>query len=155
MGPTLEECVEFMDLVQRRCEEAWERTDPFSRGIGVRWRIHDDYPHFAKPRGYAVCFHREPDFCEIWFAPKLAAAARSRQDAIIRHELAHALDFMIPSIDLTVIADKLRKQILPRTPERRADALAYAIWGDTIRYDKDEVQTLGKGVDLRPAHLGL
>jgi len=41
------------------------------------------------------------------------------------------------------------------TPERYADAVAQGIWGDTILYDDEDVQSLSEGVTLRPRRLGL
>jgi hypothetical protein len=44
---------------------------------------------------------------------------------------------------------------LPSTPERRADAIAEAVWRTKLKYDADTVQSTRYGCSPRPAHLGL
>ena len=60
----------------------------------------------------------------------------------------------LKSTGITALAKRLRYP-MPTTPERRADEIAYLVWGDRIRYDTDTVQSLCRGVSPRPARLGL
>lgn len=75
-------------------------------------------------------------------------------DAVIRHELGHVLDFFVFGQDLEDWA-RARGVDLPYTAERRADAIALALWGDVILYDDELVQSLTQGVTPRPTILGL
>ncbi|MAH47891.1 hypothetical protein CMI37_18865 [Candidatus Pacearchaeota archaeon] len=45
---------------------------------------------------------------------------------------------------------------LPRQElgELRADAIAHAVWGMPLHYDKDTVQSTCCGTAFRPSHLG-
>lgn len=106
---------------------------------------------FPKKRNYAYCtnpefgeqFGAEQGCCVIVVAPKILNADPPRVLGLLMHELGHAVDFLVT----------------PDHPnhgsERRADALAQAIWGIPIRYDGDTVQSTCCGVHPRPAHLGL
>jgi len=82
-------------------------------------------------------------------APKLERQSDDRIRALIRHELGHAVEALYA---YSTIHRRTGIPIL--TPERYADAIAESIWGDTLRYDADDVQTLGEGVSPRPRRLG-
>lgn len=82
-------------------------------------------------------------------APKLNKQSEDRIRALIRHELGHAVEALYA---YSTVERRIGVPIL--TPERYADAVARGIWGDTIRYDADDVQTLGRGVSPRPRRLG-
>ena len=82
-------------------------------------------------------------------APKLERQSNDRIRALIRHELGHAVEALYA---YSTVERRIGVPIL--TPERYADAVARGIWGDTIRYDADDVQTLGEGVSPRPRRLG-
>ena len=112
-----------------------------------------DYEHFQKPRGFGVTFI-EPGVCHMRFAYKLADAQLHRADAIIRHELGHVVDALVPARRLDAWAKK-RGVPLARTVEVRADDIAHAIWGTKLKYDKDTVQSTLYGRAKRPKHLGL
>lgn len=89
--------------------------------------------------------------CTVFIAPKLiepekplpgnrgdrtqALALAHRQRGILMHELAHA---------------SLLQHGNDTHTEREADALAEKLWGHTIFYDEDGVQTTGHGVSPRP-----
>jgi hypothetical protein len=77
-----------------------------------------------------------------------------RVDGVIRHEIGHVLDLTIPAAHMDRWAFS-RGVALPQTPERRADAIAHAVWNSPIAYDRDMVQTTGRGTCPRPVHLGL
>ena len=83
---------------------------------------------------------------------KIASADRAK--AVIRHEIGHALDFLLPRHEVDSIF--LSRGFDPiSTPERRADKLAEIIWDQPIYYDDQLVQSLSKGIKPRPKHLGL
>lgn len=83
-------------------------------------------------------------------APKLNKQSDDRIIALIRHELGHAVEALYA---YSTVERRIGVPIL--TPERYADAVAEAIWGDTIWYDADDIQTLERGVSPRPRRLGL
>jgi hypothetical protein len=123
--------MDFYRLFQKRRKEVAEaRPD-------LRITLHIGKPsEFPKTRDYAYCAWNGHT-CEIVFAPKIEKEAKATQDALIRHELAHA---MLTSADL------------PHS-ERECDAVAEEFWGDPIYYDPDDVQTLESGTRPRPRHL--
>ena len=82
---------------------------------------------FPAKRDYAYCQH-DGDKAVITVAPKMLNAARHRQDALLRHELAHAY-LMAHDLDHT---------------ERECDAVAERLFGEPIYYDADDVQTVRK-----------
>lgn len=122
--------------------------------IKLTAEVSNSHPHFKKKRGYAVCYFKGGNHCHLQFAPKMLRAPVHRADAIVRHELGHVLDFVIPEKELDSWALGQGIQ-LPHTPERRADALALAVWAEPIRYDAELVQSTMEGQVVRPAHLGL
>lgn len=83
-------------------------------------------------------------------APKLNKQSDDRIRALIRHELGHAVEALY---SYSTVQRRIGVPIL--TPERYADAVAQGIWGDTILYDDEDVQSLSEGVTLRPRRLGL
>lgn len=106
-------------------------------------------------RGYAMAIPISPTKVHLRFAKKILVASDHRQDGLIRHELGHAVDFLIPSVELDVWASEVGRMLLPKSPERRADAIALILWLDQIRYDKDLVQSTTTGQYPRPKQLGL
>lgn len=113
-----------------------------------------DSEHFRAARGYATTTVLCSGRYHIKFSEKVLRCSEDRLDAIIRHELGHVLDFSVPLGGLDRWA-QARGVTLPTTPERRADALALAVWRQFIRYDAEEVQSLSSGTFLRPERLGL
>ncbi len=112
---------------------------------------------FPMPRNMAFCGYgsgNDGRRIGIVVAPKLLRGDRDRVQAILRHELAHAIEFHVGEEELRSMAaqDGYR---LPRGAERRADRVAEIIWGDPIYYDDILVQTLARGIRPRPEHLGL
>lgn len=96
--------------------------------------------------GHARAFPGDRDFAYaclddgviyIVVAPDFHKQGRDRIEAILRHEFGHAVQ-------------------LARGfgfAEREADQIAERLWGDTIYYDAEDVQTLVPGVAPRPLHL--
>ena len=101
---------------------------------------------FPKNRDYAAC----SPIGVIMIAPRMEQASNDRITAVLMHEIGHALDFEYSHKDLEEACGAL-----PKTPERKADAIAEAIFGVKMYYDIDLVQSLRSGLRPRPTHLGL
>lgn len=109
---------------------------------------------FPNNRDYAYCTQLDPDSCLIVVAPKMKNDSDSRVLGVLRHEIGHAIDFLIPK---ELIESKLLSMGLHpiQTPERRADQIAEATYKEPIFYDDETVQSTTMGVRPRPAYLGL
>lgn len=143
----------FQRLLQMRWSEAASSVGIRPDCIRFTWDI-GPYDHFKKPRGYAVAISNGDGSYHLRFAEKTLQAPVHRADGLIRHELGHVLDFLFPADQLNRWA-KSRGVHLPPTPERRADAIALAVWHEPILYDQDTVQSTRIGQHPRPEHLGL
>ena len=97
-----------------------------------------DPEDFPKQRNFAMCGLARRQFAEIIVAPKIENEPDEVIDALLRHELAHAL---------------LLYQGHSEHYEREADEVAEMIWGERINYDARDVETLGPGKWPRPWHL--
>jgi hypothetical protein len=139
-------------LLGRRWAETRNALGPLLVGVDLTWAL-GDYPHFRTKRGYGVTFHKGPRYCHLLFAKKMLRAPEHRVDGILRHELGHVVDLTVDPAELNRWA-AARGTRLPSTVERRADAVAEAIWRSAIKYDTDLVQSTTTGVFPRPAHLG-
>lgn len=85
-------------------------------------------------------------------APKLENQGQGRIEGVMRHEMAHALQFVWPREQLDAII--LNRGLQPPSGvETHADLLAEALWGDPILYDKETVQDIERGTTRRPLHL--
>ena len=132
--------------------------DAVGFALPLTWDV-GPYQHFASKRGFGVTFftlgnHGEP-VCHIRLSKKLLSADTSRQEGIIRHELGHVVDMVTEPNDLdSWAASQGVKLPPPKHAELRADAIAEAVWGEPLRYDRDTVQSTCCGVDKRPSHLG-
>jgi len=109
---------------------------------------------FPKRRNYAYCYYEGPYDINVVISPKFLRASPDRVEALLRHELGHAVEFHLGTDGLKRWARQNRLP-LPRGVERRADSLAEIVWGDPIRYDKEMVQSLETGTYPRPRKLGL
>ena len=125
----------FKALFRKRLQHA-QKVQP---GLRVTLGIGDP-ADFPKRRDYAYSAW-DGETAHVVFAPKIGRAAQARQDALIRHELSHAL---------------MQTAGLSHN-ERECDAVAESVFGDRIYYDSDLVQTLDPkargAVRPRPAHL--
>jgi len=142
-------------LLEQRWMEAQQRVTPLGP-VKLTWDV-GDYAHFDSPRGYAVTFNWGKPHCHLRVAAKLARAPRHRIDGIIQHEIGHVVDLTCPKAKLDAWAVSQGIQ-LPSTDERRADAIAEAIWGTPIYYTKPLlVQSTDptNAITPRPRHLGL
>lgn len=94
-------------------------------------------PEFPKARDYAHCYRRPGGLVVVTIAPRMIGQPMSRVDALLRHELAHGLLLTLNQ---------------PHS-ERDCDKTAELVFGDLIRYDAEDVQTLGAGMHPRPGYL--
>lgn len=108
-------------------------------------------PEFPCARDYAYCEHLHDKTIRVVVAPDFSKLSDVQQEAILRHELAHAIEFAL-GIKRT---NYEFGPLLARTPERRADQIAELVWEEPILYDKSDLQTLDQGVYPRPERLGL
>lgn len=112
-------------------QEAFGRR--FSPGLGV----------FSEPCSPGSrCGYRDVAYADlstgtVWFSSRALTWGKKRLLGLLRHELGHLAD---PT---------------PSKPgaEKRADAIAFRVTGVPIRYDKRQVQTIGRGSLVRPANL--
>lgn len=106
---------------------------------GLRCRLSRGEPgEFPRQRNFAMCGLVRPQVAEVIVAPKIENEPDAVIDALLRHELAHAI---------------LLYRGQDGHSERDADAFAEVLWGDRINYDARDVQTLAPGRWPRPAHL--
>jgi hypothetical protein len=110
--------------------------------------------HFDSPRGYATTTVYGDGRFHLKVAERFLEAELAVQDAIMRHEIGHIVDFSADSVQLEAWA-RSRGVDLASSRELRADGLAEAIWGDRVYYNEADVQTLSGGVYPRPERLGL
>lgn len=142
---------QFADLISRRWAEAQRETCALP---DLPWSF-GDYPHFRTKRGYGVTFHEKDGRCRMMYAGKILRAPPGRADGVVRHELGHVVDILLPKKELNKWAAS-RGVKLASTDERRADDIARCIWGEPIYYDRKLwVQNTRAGVHPRPRHLGL
>lgn len=146
----------FSALVNRRFAEA---ARCLRLGDDLLCRLSWEYgwhPHFAKKRGFGVTYELPEGACHMVFARKIARAAQPRADGVLRHEIGHAVDYLVDKGQLDEWASQ-RGFALPHTTERRADAIAECLWLSPIYYDgKLCVQTTAPDLHrTRPLHLGL
>jgi predicted SprT family Zn-dependent metalloprotease len=90
-----------------------------------------EFPH---ARNFAYC----SDDLVIVVAPKMVKSADHRIEGVLAHELGHAINFYLGNL---------------RHSERDADDMAERIFGTTIFYDRDTVQSTEHGVSPRPSFL--
>ena len=106
---------------------------------------------FPNDRDYAYCEHNIDNTIKIVVAPGFEDLPEVNQEAILRHELAHALEFALGAKR----AGYEFGPMLCRTSERRADQIAEVFWQEPILYDEKDLQTLDQGTYPRPERLGL
>ncbi len=139
--------------VHRSYRELHDDVEGWVPGFSVPLRV-GQASEFPEQRNMAYCAYKDTPYgakdIVIVVAPKLARGPEGRIQAILRHELAHAIEFHLGEYKLLEALPEL-----PAGPERRADRLAELLWGDPIYYDDILVQTLDGGKRPRPRHLGL
>lgn len=124
--------------------------------VRVGWAIGES-SHFQHARGFAVTrFFPDGTFHLIW-AKKILGQPVVRVDAIACHEIGHIADYGLPRIEahLAPLLQERRLVLPPESQrERRADCLASLLFAVVVRYDENDVQTLGEGTAPRPERLG-
>ena len=89
---------------------------------------------FPEARNFAYC----SDTLIIVVAPKMVKSANHRIEGVLAHELGHAINFYLGNY---------------RHSECAADDMAERIFGKTIFYDRDTVQSTAHGMSPRPHFL--
>lgn len=123
--------------------------------------LEDDPAIFPNVRNYAYCRPRAPDVLGrgdvglIVMSTKIFQCGEDRCRALLMHEFGHAMDFLAPRPPPLPARWRSDPAAHRQGGERRADALAEAVWGTPIRYDGELVQSLSRGVSPRPTFLGL
>lgn len=133
----------------------WRRVDDAAavvRDFDAVVEITFDRSKFPAARDFAYCVDGAPP--RVVLSDKLAEEPPDVQDAVVRHELGHAVDFLLGTRKCNAALRVLGVNTRGLGPERRADEVARMVWGQTIRYDLRDVQTLGPGVYPRPTRLG-
>lgn len=134
-------------LLAARWEDVWRALGTLVETANITWEVGES-PHFSSPRGFATTTYYGGSRVHLKFAKKSLELPKTNLDGILRHELGHVVDLIVP-------ASQLSSWELPETVERRADAIAAAIWGQPIYYDDLLVQTTQPGAFPRPEGLGL
>jgi hypothetical protein len=144
---------ELASLLCSRWEDAKSAVGTLIDHVQVTWDIGDS-ELFKAERCNASTIGDGGPHCHIRFAERILARPLHNIDGVIRHEIGHVIDLTTFQIVLEEWAQE-RGVHLPYTPERRADAIAHAVWGTPILYDQKTVQSTETGIPLRPEHLGL
>ena len=98
----------------------------------------DDF-EFPEERSLAYTYFESNDRpMKVVVAAKIIDVPDDRIDALLRHELGHALLLQAGAIDHS---------------EREADQVAETLWGDPIFYDERDIQSLCCGTRPRPEYL--
>jgi len=99
-------------------------------------------------RQFGYCMDGKP--IRVAFAAKTESLPVANIRGLMAHEFGHALDYRY--------GDKLGKMLgqrLPEGVERRADSIAKAVFGRTIKYDGRDIQCVAcQGKSMRPRRLG-
>lgn len=99
-------------------------------------------------RQFGYCMDSKP--IRVAFAAKTEDLPVANIRGLMAHEFGHALDYRY--------GDKLGKMLgqrLPKGVERRADSIAKAVFGRTIKYDDRDIQCVAcEGKSVRPRRLG-
>lgn len=99
-------------------------------------------------RQFGYCMDGNP--IRVAFAAKTEDLPVANIRGLMAHEFGHALDYRY--------GDELGKMLGQRLPagvERRADAIAKAVFGRTIKYDGRDIQCVAcQGKSVRPRRLG-
>jgi hypothetical protein len=138
---------ELQALITTCWGAVWEALGPQVEKAIITWEIGQS-PHFGSTRGFATTSYYGEGRIHLKFAEKALRLPEPKLEAILRHEMGHVVDLLVP-------AEGLADWNLPTTIERRADAIAEKVWGQPVYYGEDLVQTLEEGTAPRPESLGL
>ena len=146
---------EWIDHWWRRAEN---ELNTFMPTPPLRVDASNSSAHFKTARGFAYtdtttdAAGRVHPYIVI--ASKLLQQPTDRILGVLLHEIGHALDAVLLPTGLDNWAAR-HGRWLAGTPERRADDIVKAVFDVTIKYDAEDVQTIGPGVSPRPEELGL
>jgi len=130
--------------IVRLVEAVYDKVPELSRIVVMAGQARQ----FPDDRDWAYCEKRPNGEVRIVLAPDFDALGADNQEGVLRHELAHAVEFLLgPSRVFK------RWRNVAKTAEQRADDLARELWGQRINYDVDCIQTIGRGAHPRPTHL--
>lgn len=120
----------------RRLLQHLQRTDPTLKVRLRRGRAAE----FPNVRDHAYCRDAtgRGQVITIVCAPKMWHASPERVLGLLAHEFGHAVHMHCKR---------------HRHSERDADSLAKTLFGFTVKYDRELVQTCGAGQSPRPLHL--
>lgn len=125
--------------VQKAFDKWFDRVEQKFPDFGLL-ELHSDVKAHDGGRHFAYC--KDGDPLAIAFAPEAEDLPETNVLGLMAHEFGHAIDFRYGK-------DELQKQLgkLPQDIEKRADAIANAIFNITIKYDQNLVQCIScKGV---------
>jgi len=91
----------------------------------------------GSPRTFRDLAWCEPAGNMIWFVQRALRLSRAQLVGLLRHELGHCADVRVNR----------------RGSERQADRIAERVAGVPVRYDARDVQTVGRGIRVRPGYL--
>lgn len=94
--------------------------------------------NFPEERSFAYTVRKGPKRYDIFVARDIGQYPIEREEGVLAHEFGHVYLWETDSADHS---------------ERDADTAAEAIFKLKISYDGNDVQTTGRGVRPRPAHL--
>ena len=103
--------------------------------VNIREGFEDEFPNH---RDYAYTYIDENGEYIIVYSKKMYQASEPSIQALMRHEMGHALHFLNDNDDHS---------------EQETDDLAEQTWGDRIYYDEHDIQTLEYGKYPRPPYL--
>lgn len=102
-------------------------------------------------RQFAYCEQNDKGV-RIVVAPDFEEQGSDHVEAILAHEIGHAIDFLYTRKQI----ESVLGSALPKTPERLADEIVYRLWGTRISYNgKLCLQSFRSGITPRPRKLGL
>ncbi len=141
-----------MPKVRAAFDECFARIEEQFPDFGVL-ELHQDEKAGAdnghgSERQFGYCMDGKP--IRIAFAAKTEGLPVANIRGLVAHEFGHALDYRYGK-DL----GRMLGRRLPEGVERRADAIAKAVFGNTIKYDERDIQCVRcEGAEKRPRRLG-
>lgn len=133
-------------------DECFDKAERMFPDLGTI-ELHEDEAAGAdngsgSERQFGYCAAGDP--IVIAFAPKVESLPMKNIRGLMAHEFGHAIDFRYGK-DL----NRMLGIRLPAGVERRADAIAKAVFGKTIEYDERLIQCVDcDGTSPRPRKLG-
>jgi hypothetical protein len=126
---------QIMNVVNKDLNHLNSQISPRTLKINVREGLEEEFPN---NRDYAYTYVDDNGEYNIVFSTKMYNANLSRIRAVMRHEMGHALFFLMGNEDHSEI---------------ETDNIAEQIWGERLYYDDEDIQTLNFGKHPRPEYL--